>query len=69
MPEERLIWWSLSAHSNMVTSRTVHTRLDPQRRRRGLAAPARLDPVGAAAFLGCKARLELGCSGAKPIGK
>ena len=35
VPEVRLVWWSHSAHSKVVPSRIVHTRLQPQRAQAG----------------------------------
>src|SRR5499426_1251072 len=36
VPAVRLVWWSHSAHSNVVPSRIVHTRVEPQRAHAGL---------------------------------
>ena len=36
VPEVRLVWWPHSAHSNVVPSRIVHTRLLSQRAQAGL---------------------------------
>jgi hypothetical protein len=35
VPEVRLVWWSQAAHSKVVPSRIVHTRLEPQRAQAG----------------------------------
>ena len=36
VPEVRLVWWPQSAHSNVVPSRIVHTRVLLQRAQAGL---------------------------------
>src|SRR5439155_22617026 len=59
VPDVRLVWWSQSAHSNRKPPRSAHTRLLPQRAHNRLAAPARLNPIGAAGFLRRKPTVEL----------
>ena len=36
VPDVRLVWWPQSAHSNVVPSRIVHTRVELQRAHAGL---------------------------------
>ena len=36
VPDVRLVWWPQSAHSNVVPSRIVHTRVESAARARGL---------------------------------